>query len=117
MLNPFKRKKKPAPEASELPADVLAIIEGLSVVARSEDDEGNARVLVQVAGNAALAWYHSKSESSRMISVLFPALNSSQIYRAVMAINSKAKAALLADRYSTPHRPKWSASHWEDRKL
>jgi hypothetical protein len=115
MLNPFKRKK-PSTETAELPADVLAIIEGLSVVARSDDDEGNARVLVQ-AGNAALAWYHSKSESSRMISVLFPDLNSSQIDRAVMAINSKAKAALLADRYSTPHRPKWSASHWEDRKL
>jgi hypothetical protein len=105
------------PETAELPADVREIINGLSVVSRSNDDEGNSRVLVQVTGNSAIAWYHSKSESGRMMKELFPELNEMQINRAVLAINSMAKAAMAADHYSKQSsRPKWSVSHWETRK-
>jgi phosphoketolase len=117
MLKFLRRKKKPRPETAELPADVREIINGLSVVARSSDDEGNPRILVQVSGNVAIAWYHSKSESGRMMKEIFPELNEMQIDRAVLAINSMAKAAMTADHFSKPSsRPKWSASHWEDRR-
>jgi hypothetical protein len=125
MFKFIKRKNKrrdqekltPEPEAAELPADVLAILGGASVTARSQDENGDPRVLVQITGNSAIAWYHSKSESGRMMKELFPELNEMQINRAVLAINSMAKAAMAADHYSKQSsRPKWSVSHWETRK-
>lgn len=123
MLKFFKRKKKPRPdkpprpETAELPADVLAIIEGLSIVARSSDEEGKPRTLIQVTGNSAIAWYHSGDESARMVEKLFPELNEQQISRAVYAINGKVKRTLAEHQHGiASNRAKWSASQWDSRK-
>lgn len=92
-------------EATTLPAEVLAALDGASVYVRQPDENGDARVVVQPAGMKG--WIHGGGDSERL-SRMFPELTEAQLQRATRYLSSMVRNHLrMAANNGAPRRKNW----------
>lgn len=92
-----KRVEAVPPSASDtsLPADVLAAIEGASIIHRhSVDDDGTPRIFVQWAHRGMQSFLYTDETAAESLAKLYPELNDRQIVRACFAMAGVVKASL-----------------------
>ncbi|WP_338790730.1 hypothetical protein [Pseudomonas sp. AE27] len=80
-----KRKEGEVAEATALPAEVLAALDGASVYVRQPGEDGEPRVVVQPAGMKG--WVHGDDNSERL-SRMFPELTEAHLQRATRYLSS-----------------------------
>lgn len=92
-------------EATALPAEVLAALDGASVYVRQPGEDGAPRVVVQPAGMKG--WVHGDDDSERL-SRMFPELTEAQLERATRYLASLARNHWrMAANNGATRRKKW----------
>jgi hypothetical protein len=81
--------KPAADDLGALPPSVEAAIDGLTVMSRSQDSEGNERTLLHWHGGMVSAWYHTPDETRRRLAAAWPYLSPSQIDSACRSVGGK----------------------------
>lgn len=100
-----KRKEGEVAEATTLPAEVLAALDGASVYVRQPGENGDPRVVVQPAGMKG--WVHGDEDSERL-SLMFPEMTGAQLQRATRYLSSMVRNHLrMAANNGATHRKNW----------
>lgn len=100
-----KCKEGEVAQATTLPAEVLAVLDGASFYMRQPGEDGAPRVVVQPAGMKG--WVHGDDDSERL-SRMFPELTEAQLQRATRYLSSMARNHLrMAANNGATHRKKW----------
>lgn len=76
------------PERRVLPADVESAIQGCTVLARAPGEDGEPRMLVQLASRNG-GWIHNAEASSAAIAARWPELSERQLVRALRFLESE----------------------------
>lgn len=115
ILNIFRRSRPVAPATNELPADVLAALDGMHVMLRPHGEDGVPRALVQIAGHRG-GWIHSLDDDLRHLAMVFPELSQEQLARAHRFIAAQVRRRVQLANEPEPgvQRKTW-ANHWEPR--
>jgi hypothetical protein len=101
----------PEPPSAQLMTDVSEILKGMTVINRSDDPDGPPRVLCMVNG---AAWYHSATETLRMLRKLFPELSDIQIDRAVQVVASRIRLTNEDNLRAELERMRGNRQSWRD---
>ena len=100
-----KCKEGKVAEATALPAEVLAALDGASLYVRQPGEDGAPRIVVQPAGMNG--WVHGDDDSERL-SRMFPELTDAQLQRATRYLSSIARNHLrMIESGGTSKRNSW----------
>lgn len=92
-------------EATTLPAEVLAALDGASLYVRQPGEDGAPRVVVQPAGMNG--WVYGDDDDERL-SLMFPEMTEAQLQRATRYLSSMVRNHLrMAANNGAKHRKNW----------